>query len=493
MGVVRRISTELSITGETEFKAAMDAATRNLSNLKGEMKLAEAEFAGNANTVDALSKKQELLSDAYAQQEEKVKALERALEQATEAYGDADKRTDNFRSSLTRAKTELVKMEGELRDVDKWLDEAKSSADGAASSIDGFGKATKDVDGGGFGDSISALLDTVGGLKAGIGGLVGGAAVAGVKELGEAILGVVDDTEEYRKIMGTLENSGQQAGYTAEETAETYRQLYSVIGDNQSAATAAANLQALGLDQEQLTELTEMAIGAWSKYGDSIPIDAMAESINMAFQQNEISGALADTIDWAGGNSEALAGKLALASDASVKQRILMDELKRLGLDEAAKGWRDMNTDITEANEVQAEYEAAMGRLGEVLTPVANSIRGFGADAINWLADQVENLLPILDAIIDKFKAWSDAARERREQQQQSEADAYDDYRAAVDDTTPVWERPGTTYSGGSGSSYNYGSVNMDVTIQIGDEEVAAATYSANNKQAAYRGRSMVD
>lgn len=49
--------------------------------------------------------------------------------------------------------------------------------------------------------------------------------------------------------MGTLETSSEAAGYSAEETSEAFSQLYRALGDDQSAATTTANLQAIGASQ----------------------------------------------------------------------------------------------------------------------------------------------------------------------------------------------------------------------------------------------------
>ncbi len=72
-----------------------------------------------------------------------------------------------------------------------------------------------------------------------------------------ATAATVPATAEYRKIMGSLEVSSQNAGYTAEQTAESYRTLYGVLADDQTAATTTANLQALGLSQEELSTIIE--------------------------------------------------------------------------------------------------------------------------------------------------------------------------------------------------------------------------------------------
>ena len=117
-----------------------------------------------------------------------------------------------------------------------------------------------------------------------MGGAAVGAVVAGVQAVTDAITEVVDASEEYRKVMGTLEVSSQAAGYTTEQTAQTYERLYSVLGDSQTAATTTANLQAIGLSQEELMQITDASIGAWARYGDSIPIDGLAEAINETIQ-----------------------------------------------------------------------------------------------------------------------------------------------------------------------------------------------------------------
>lgn len=66
------------------------------------------------------------------------------------------------------------------------------------------------------------------------------------------------------KIMGSLEISSEKAGYSAEETAASYNTLYGVLGDNQTAATTTANLQALGLSQQKLGQMINGTIGAWA-------------------------------------------------------------------------------------------------------------------------------------------------------------------------------------------------------------------------------------
>ena len=167
-----------------------------------------------------------------------------------------------------------------------------------------------------------------------------------------------------------------------------------MLGDTQTAATATANLQALGLSQDSLTQLTNAAIGAWATYGDSIPIDQLAESINLGAQQSEISSALADAIEWAGGNVDEFKARLEEANSTEERANIIAQELANQGLAQAGEAWRQNNQDIVAVNEAQAELDKAMGELGELLAPLAAKVINFGAgalgDLVGWLKDAFE-------------------------------------------------------------------------------------------------------
>lgn len=391
----RTITTRLAVDGETEFKRSLSEANSNLKVMRSEMGLVDAEFKGQANSMDALTAKNKILRREQEQQAEKVKALERAVKDAADAYGENDKRTDNYRQQLNRAKKELIDMNDALDENEKYLDEARKSADKCASSIDGFGREVKDA-GDNLGDG-GGLLSQLGDLK---GLLAGGAVVAGAKAVGDAIIGIVEDTEEYRKIMGTLEISSQQAGYTADETAEAYKRLHGVLGDTQTAATTLANLQAIGLSQSDLITLVDAATGAWATYGDSIPIDGLSEAINETIQTGKVTGTFADVLNWAGESEDDFNEKLAAANGTAERAQIVLDQLSSQNLPDAGQAWRDANGDLIDYNESQQNVDDAMAKLGERLAPVAAGIKNTFADAVNIAIDTVEGWIDALKGAV---------------------------------------------------------------------------------------------
>lgn len=388
----------------------MSSANSELKTLRSEMSLVDAEFKGQANSMEALTEKNRILRREQEQQAEKVKALERAVKDAADAYGENDKRTDGYRQQLNRAKKELIDMNDALDDNERYLDEARKSADKCASSIDGFGREVKDAgdDLGGSGGLLSKLDD----LK---GFFTGGAIVAGAKAVGDAIIGIVDDTAEYRKVMGTLEVSSQQAGYTAEQTAEAYQRLYGVLGDTQTAATTVANLQAIGLSQSDLITLVDAATGAWATYGDSIPIDGLSEAINETIQTGKVTGTFADVLNWAGVSEDAFNEKLAAANSTAARAQIVLGQLAKQNLPDAGQAWRDANGDLIAYNESQGKVDDAMAKLGERLAPVAAGIKNTFAGAVNIAIDTVEAWVGALQSAVswlDKVTGASQRADE---------------------------------------------------------------------------------
>lgn len=457
----RVISTSIKLDGEAEFKKQISAVNSELRTMQSQTAYVTEAFKGNANSLEALTAMDEALRNELGLTNEQIKKSEDFLQKAKEAqkkfaedlekvkekaekqgvslerltgntkdlteeeqklarelkeaagnYNGATDAVNRTTQTLNKARTAEVKLQREIRDNNKYLDEAKSSADGAAKSIDGYGKSVKEAGdkSGGFGSGVKDLAGSLGKLK---GALVGGAIVGGAKELADAVLDIEESTREYRQIMGTLEVSSEAAGYTAEQTAEAYERLYGVLGDTQTAATTVANLQAIGLSQEDLMELVDAATGAWATYGDSIPIDGLAEAINETISVGKATSNFTDVLTWAGTNEDDFNEKLAAANDSTERANIVLEELAKQGLADTGQAWRDVNSDIVEANEAQAEWDKAMGELGEALVPAANALRRFGASAIGYVTEMVRNAISALQdlgsAMGSFFSGGSDA------------------------------------------------------------------------------------
>lgn len=388
------VSIRLGVTGERDLTAALKGVESRIKNLNAEMKAAVSSMAGmdsaEASTakktdilgrsVEAAKEKIGILSKQYDKAKAKLDELGSALDQAQIAFGENSKEAlkaeaafnsqaaevNKLGTKLNNATADLNRMEAELRDVD-------SAADKAGQSLDDMGTDAQ--------AGANSLRDA----------FAGGAISGAVQSLIGGISSLVESTAEYRRIMGSLEVASANAGYTAQETADSYRQLYGVLADEQSSATALSNLQALGLSQGDLTTLIDGTIGAWATYGDSIPIDSLAETINETIRVGKVTGTFADVLNWAGTSEDDFNKSLEGANSETERANLVLKELSRQGLPQAAKQWRENNTALVETNEASANLSDALARAGEALSPLVSKVKNFAADMVNGFVDMAES------------------------------------------------------------------------------------------------------
>ena len=404
------IGPKIGIDGESEFRKQLNLINTQLATLGTEMKKVSSQFDENANSEEALIAKNKVLNASIEKQEQQLTEVSKTLQNATEKFGANSTEAQKWQQVVNRSETQLNQFKNELKDNDSKLDEIKKGLRNVDGSFTDMGKAAQNAGD----DSKSALdkiKDSLGELK---GALAGGAVIAGFKGIGSAISRVVEETKEYRRIMASLESSSAAAGYSAEETSESFMQLYGVLGDEQTAATTTANLQALGLEQSQLTDVTYAAIGAWARYGDSIPIDGLAESVNETIKAGQVTGTFADVLNWAGTSEDAFNEKLAAAKTESERTNIVLQELAEQGLVEAGKGWEENNKSLVEGEKASARYKDAMAGIGEALEPLKTAVTNLFAGILekvseffNYLMENKEVVIPIIIGIGAAFLTWA--------------------------------------------------------------------------------------
>lgn len=372
----------VEIGGDTTgLSKALSGVNKDLRSTQSQLKDVERLLKLDPGNVELLAQKQRLLSGAIEDTEKKLDSLREAEKQVQAQF----ERGEISEAAYNGLQREIASTEISLRDLKEQARQTERAIDGIDEDpVEDVEKAAKNAgealndaekDASSFGDVLKA-----------------GALIEGVKSIGGAISDLSDETKEYQKIMGSLEVSSEKAGYSADETAQTYRQLYGVLGDDQTAATTTANLQALGLAQSDLTKMTDIAIGAWATYGDSIPIDSLSEAINETAKTGTVTGTLADALNWAGVSEDEFNERLATTSDQSERANMILEQLTSQGLAEAGQAWRDNNKDLVAANEAQADFTETAAQMSEELAPVTGAVReGFN--------DIFESILQLLEGV----------------------------------------------------------------------------------------------
>lgn len=390
------IGPKIGIDGEAEFRKQINNITQQVKTYASEMQVLSTAFDDNTDAEETMTRKSAVLSQEIEAQQKKIELLQRGLSEAAQKFGETDDKTLRWQQAVNRATADLNKMQAELKQNESAMNRLENETDDVSEALDDAGNSAV-----GFGDILSANL-------------AADAITGGISNIISGLRQVSEESREYRKIMGSLEISSEKAGYSADETADAYNKLYGVLGDSQTAATTTANLQALGLEQGQLNELINGTIGAWTTYGDSIPIDGLAESINETVKAGTVTGTFADVLNWAGTSEDEFNEKMAACSTESERANLILQELSNQGLIAAGEGWQQNNASLIAANQATADHEAAMAELGETVEPIFTKIQEKITQVVlklNEFAQWAMENGPVITAVVAGigagFVAWN--------------------------------------------------------------------------------------
>lgn len=400
------IKTRIEITGEKEYKDAIKDINKNLSLMGSEMKLAAAQSADNAKGVEALKAKQDILNKTYQEQVQKVKAAEQMLEKYKDQGEKGADAARNMQIELNRFATAAAKTQNELNRTNKELEEAEKAmndlGDGSDKAEDGtkdlnkeLKKSQKELDktekeaeetGSGF----SKLGSTIAGVAKGIGKEVAGMGVA-FAGVGAAIVGLVESTRETREEFNKLEAAFTSAGHTAQTAEKTYTEFYALLGDEGQATEAVSHLAKLTNNQKELATWTNIATGVFATFGDSLPIENLTEASNETAKTGQLTGGLADALNWAGVNEDKFQESLDACTSEQERQALITKTLNGLYSEAAAK-YKTLNGDILDARKATAELTQATADMGAAFEPAVTA----GKQALAGLLKEITPAIQLI-------------------------------------------------------------------------------------------------
>lgn len=332
----KKIGIILAADGEREFTQALSNAKKESALLNAELKNLNTEYEGNANSLEYLSKKQEILGKQTESFQKKVNGARQGLEHAQEVSQKAAKRYDELKEALEKAQKaqeelektgqsgskeyqkqvkevedlqkaldkqglECQKCEGKISDwskklVDaetdvkkssqaleqnaKYLKEAENAADDCAKSIDGFGKST------------TVTIETVKKFSQGLmEGLAGGIAEKGLDIAADA---AAKTAEAIKDSMYDLSGASSklQATTGASTAAMTkYNAVMKQIKGNNFGESYSDVAEAMGLVIQTMGELNETDLQSITEnamtLSDTFGYDYQEQlrAVNMLMQQ----------------------------------------------------------------------------------------------------------------------------------------------------------------------------------------------------------------
>lgn len=267
------IKTRFELDGEQEYKAAVSEINASLRVLNSEMKLVSAQFATNADSVDALTARGDVLTRQILTQKEKVEALQAALKDSADRYGEADDRTKRWQTTLNNAEAELAKMEQQLQDNTEALSDASSGLDtfdgrlnDTTESGKGLGDVLSDLTGKlgvNLPDGATNALNSMTSLDGGIALLIGSiaAASAAIVEVEKAL---ADLTLEQAAAAGEIQDLSMQTGLST-EAVQRYQYACDLIGV--SFDTVASSQAKMIQSMADVQSGSETATATWNQLG----------------------------------------------------------------------------------------------------------------------------------------------------------------------------------------------------------------------------------
>lgn len=363
MAKEEQIKSQIILEGEKEYRSACKGINTSLREIGSEMKLATAEFGDNAESIDALTRKQDILKKSLEEQAKKAKAAEDALKKMRDGgIEPTNPAYQKMQTALNNTKADMVKIQKEIDDTSEKLKKSK-------------------IDWESVGDTVGKVGKAIGAGVAAIGAAIGAAA--------GAFLGLAESTREARVNMGKLETGFTTAGHSAEDAKKTYTELYGILGDDGQATEAAAHLAKLTKNEKELATWTDIATGVYATFGDSLPIENLTEAANETAKTGAITGGLADALNWAGVSEDEFQASLDKCSTEQERQALITKTLNGLYSD-AAEKYREVNGDIIDAQKATASLNSAMAELGAIAEPIVTKLKQLAAELLQQITPFVE-------------------------------------------------------------------------------------------------------
>ena len=372
----------------TDLKAGLSEANKQIQLANSEFKAASSGMDDWTKSTEGLTAKVKQLDTVLKAQKSKLSGLQAEYEKVAKEQGENSEAARKLKVQINNQQSVVNKTEKEFKNYKETLEQAEAGTLDletatlrSGKAIDKMGDSADDAGGkveGNFG--ASAAKGIAGGIAA-----VGAAAIAAVG----SFFSLADSTRETRENFNKLETAFTTSEHSAADAQKTYKSLYGILGDEGQATEAAAHLAQLTNSQEELAQWTDIATGVYATFGDSLPIENLTEAANETAKTGQLTGGLADALNWAGVNEEEFQAKLDAASSEQERQALITETLNGLYSEQSDK-FKELNSDIIAAREADAELAQTMAELGAIAEPIMTTLKTLATELLQEIKPFVE-------------------------------------------------------------------------------------------------------
>lgn len=352
----------------TKLGKALENVESKANDLTSELGDINRQLKFDPKNTELLTQKQKVLAGILEQTSQKLDKLKEAEKQVQEQF----KRGEVSEAQVRALQREIVATESKMESYKDAVKETNVQL----KHLGDFSEDTSDK----MANALGAGLKTA---TAGLTAVVAGATAA------------AESTREYRADMGKLEVAFETAGHSSSAATKTYKELQGVLGDSGQAVEAANHLALLATNEEDLAKWTDIATGVYATFGASLPIEGLTEAANETAKVGQVTGPLADALNWAGVNEDKFNESLAKCSTEQERQALITSTLNGL-YSEASTKYKETNADVIAANEANEKMTASTAALGEEIEPLLTEVKSLGAELL-------QKLVPVIDVIVNNL------------------------------------------------------------------------------------------
>lgn len=389
----------------TKLGEALKNVESKSKNLSGELNAINRLLKLDPTNTELLAQKQQVLSEAISATREKLAALKEAEKQVQEQFARGEISGDQYRKfqrEIAATEAKLKEYEDAAKDTDDALKNlgkgAKTAEQRTQELAERSGVAAKDL------DKLKEKADDVAdkGLK--VLAAVATAAVAALTAASEA-------TREYRTNMAKLNVAFTDNGHSAAEAQEAYQELVGVLGESDQAVEAANHLAKLTDNARDLATWTgDILPGVFATFGDSLPIEGLTEAANETAKVGQVTGPLADALNWAGVSEDKFNESLAACSDEQERQALITGTLSRL-YKGATDQYKRTNAEVIRANKANDAWTASLAKTGKTMEPIVTDVKELGVELLQSAEQPVQRLTKYIRSTLlptlEKVSKWA--------------------------------------------------------------------------------------
>lgn len=420
----------------------MEAIVRISGNLDASLRQAIEQAAKQIEDLGDVTESATAAIDAIsATLDEQKDALKAAKKQYASYILNGEKGSEQAKELAKKIK----QLSGAIKDNEADMRSAEAVADLLDATLEDVGEAARDSK-----SDFTVMKGAISNLiSSGIQNLIGACSNAV-----SSIFGLADSTREFRQDQATLEAAFDSAGFSAEQAADTWEDLYAIFGEDDRAVEAANNISRMADSQAELDKWTRITTGVWGTYQDALPVESLAEAAGETAKVGTVTGAMADALNWSSKAAEMFAGYMSkdvtTAEDAfnvalsectgeAERQALITETLTAL-YGSAADAYDETAGGLMNANRVNARYNKTLAEMGERIEPTTVAVKegmtglldtvleltegvdmesltatiqtGFEkvGGAIEWVSENGAKLLPVVGALTAAFVTYKAAS-----------------------------------------------------------------------------------